>query len=124
VSSDVSALASDTQASSIAALPISGGGRITKITREGRRKGGGAAFFAVVFKCLGILILLGSLITIALSLSAFFDTQASSNLTDTLRVFLSDAMLGASFNGFVAGLIIFGIGEIITLLNDIRRNRN
>jgi hypothetical protein len=90
--------------------------------RERNKKGRGSAFLAVVFKCLGVLILLGSLIAIVLSLFAFSGTQMSSDLMDTLQTVLSDASLGAAFNGFIAGLIIFGIGETINLLNDIRRN--
>ncbi|MDR1184371.1 MAG: hypothetical protein LBK67_06195 [Coriobacteriales bacterium] len=104
-------------------MPKPGEETITKITREKSKKGG-IAFLAVVFKCLGILTLLGSLIAIILSMVVFFDTQASISLASTVQAFLSDAALGAALDGFVAGLIIFGIGELISLLNGIRRNHN
>jgi hypothetical protein len=102
-------------------LPVPEDERITKIIRQRGRKGRGSVFLSAVFKGLGILILFGSLIAIALSTAAFFDAQISGDLTDTVQTILSDAALGAALNGFVTGLILFGIGEIISLLNGIRR---
>jgi uncharacterized protein (DUF2062 family) len=52
----------------------------------------------------------------------FLNRSASSDLTDFLNTFLNDSTIGTVLVGFIAGLVFYGIGELIALLNDIRRN--
>jgi hypothetical protein len=82
----------------------------------------GAATLALIFKGIGILIWFASVTAIILSVGSLFNTQLSIGSSDIADALLNNLALKFGVDGLVSGFIVFGIGEVINLLNDIRRN--
>jgi hypothetical protein len=92
------------------------------VARRLPRRGAGASFLAVVLKAIAILIWLGTAVIIAIPGFDAISASFSNDLEATLSSLLNNATVGTVLNGFIIGLVFFGIGEIIGLLNKIRRN--
>jgi hypothetical protein len=90
------------------------------IERKGRR-GAGSRALAFGFKVFAILLWLGSLLVLGLFGSDFLRIVSLGNPTAMLTALVADDMVCAAVGGLLFGFIIFGVGEIIKLLNRISR---
>jgi hypothetical protein len=94
----------------------------SRVASARARRGVGAVVLAFVFKAIGILIWIASVAAFLAPGSDLLSGLTPSNLTDFLNIFVNDSTLVTLLIGFIVGLAFFGIGELIALLNDIRRN--
>jgi hypothetical protein len=92
------------------------------VMRRLPRRGAGASFLSVVLKAIAILIWLGTVLIIAIPGFDVIRASFSHDIEATLSSLLNNATVGTVLNGFIIGIVFFGIGEIIGLLNKIRRN--
>jgi hypothetical protein len=75
-----------------------------------------------VLKTVAVLVWLGSVVAFTVPGIVIMNNGPYANVANLLIVVLSDSMITTGLFGFVVGFLLFGVGEIITLLNDIRKN--
>jgi uncharacterized membrane protein len=90
--------------------------------RKKSRRGAGAHVLGSIFKAFAILIWVFSLAILTILGSDILGRNSSADLSDLLQAFAGDSTTPTILVGFIVGLVFFGIGEAISLLNDIRRN--
>jgi hypothetical protein len=93
-----------------------------QVVRRRNRGSRGARFLSFIFKAIAILIWIGSVMVLVGSGTDMFSAVGYGTLFDMLDTLLSDNAIVTVAGGFLLGLIVFGIGSIIGLLGDIRRN--
>jgi hypothetical protein len=93
-----------------------------QVVRRKNRGSRGARFLSLVFKILAVFIWLGTVLVLVGSETNMFGIVGFGTLFDVLNILLSGNMIVTAAGGFITGLILFGIGAIIGLLSDIRRN--
>jgi hypothetical protein len=94
------------------------------------RRGGGARALVFIFKFIAVLFwaaAITALVFFGLELFAQavpvdLNSDLSSALNSVLSSALDNVLVTNALIGFIVGFVFFGIGEIIGLLNDIRRN--
>jgi hypothetical protein len=94
----------------------------SSVVRRLPRRGTGASLLAVAFKAIAILIWLGTVLILVMPDVDLVISRFSSDLAIILSTLLSNGVVGVALGGFIIGLVLFGIGEIIGLLSNIRRN--
>jgi type II secretory pathway component PulF len=92
------------------------------VVRRLPRRGAGASFLAAVLKALAVLIWLGTVAIIVIPGFDVISDSFSSDLTATLNALMNNNTVVAALIGLILGFVFFGLGEIIGLLNTIRRN--
>ena len=88
-----------------------------------RKKGGaGARALAVILMTCAVIIWIIELVLLIGAGPSIMDGIADSSLEDIIVFLANNSSVISAVVGFFLGLLLFGMGELIVLLNDIRRN--
>ncbi|MDR1082427.1 MAG: hypothetical protein LBL27_00985 [Coriobacteriales bacterium] len=94
-----------------------------KVLQKNTKRSAGARMLALVFKIIAVLFWVAAVLMILVSAVDIFGGGGGNydwmNIFDRL---VENGALIVILGGFILGLIFFGIGEVIGLLNDIRKN--
>jgi hypothetical protein len=103
-------------AASVAATAATAGA-----ARKRARRSSGTRILAGILKVVAVLIWIGAVAALVL-LGGDILSGPRLAFVDTFSAFLHDSAAIAALAGLVVGFLLFGIAEVIGLLDDIRRN--
>jgi hypothetical protein len=82
----------------------------------------GPRIFAGFLKFLACLLWLGSLVSLVILGSTVLSISPSLDLMSALAMVSSSGIIAPVLAGLIGGFLLFGLGEVIVLLSDIRKN--
>jgi hypothetical protein len=93
------------------------------VIRDGKVKGSaGARALAAFFKFLAALLWIAGAIVLFTALSGDFGINLPRDFTNLIDAFSGDNILVTGIAWLIVGFVLYGIGELIRLLNIVRRN--
>jgi hypothetical protein len=74
------------------------------------------------FKFIATLIWIAAIVVLLVALSGDYGLSLPRTFTDLITAFTGDNILLTGITWLITGFVLFGIGELIRLLNIVRRN--
>lgn len=82
----------------------------------------GTRVLVLVLKAVAVLVWLGSLTALLVPGVAILGDTLYLDLANVLGLLAGSSVITSALGGLIAGFVLFGLGEIIALLDDIRKN--